>query len=450
MKWKQKDIFSRTGQRLTLFYSAILSLFLILFVGIVLFILYSVILGDQERRINTIADQEMKEIQKVVEHPKKRNQWDDKEPVYLSENQLFYYVTDRSGNVLLAQESFTPLRPRFLELISKGKTNENETRQITLKMPKNQPEFRQFRDIEITVYLLSRPIFLNGQYAGMMYIGLDITYFNNIFKWVVIILSSLAILFIGVAVWLSHLMSKKALIPIKNSYNQQREFIANASHELRTPLSVIYSSIEALELDDEKKDPFTQKIMSGLKNEVKRMTKLINNLLTLARSDSEETKHELTKEWVDFYPHIEKVVQSFERIAYEKQIELKVQSQASIRIYADSDKLIQLLYILLDNAIKYTPNGGEVALEFSTRIHKNSGLFIMSVKDSGFGIMEEDKNKIFDRFYRVDKARNRKAGGFGLGLSIAKWIVDAHKGQITVRSEAGKGTEFIVEIPYGK
>jgi signal transduction histidine kinase len=122
-------------------------------------------------------------------------------------------------------------------------------------------------------------------------------------------------------------------------------------------------------------------------------------------------------------------------------------SPESVIITADADKLTQLLYILLDNAIKYTPDGGEVALSLAVEPFKQQRMLTISVKDTGIGIPPESLDRIFDRFYRVDKARSRQQGGHGLGLSIAKWIVDAHGGNIRVQSEVGKGSEFIVKIP---
>jgi signal transduction histidine kinase len=122
-------------------------------------------------------------------------------------------------------------------------------------------------------------------------------------------------------------------------------------------------------------------------------------------------------------------------------------SPESVIITADADKLTQLLYILLDNAIKYTPDGGEVTLSLRIEPFKQQRMLTISVKDTGIGIPPESLDRIFDRFYRVDKARSRQQGGHGLGLSIAKWIVDAHGGNIHVQSEVGKGSEFIVKIP---
>lgn len=451
-RWKKKlpqEVFGQTSLRLTLFYSGIITLFLIIFVIIVLFILYGVIYADQERKITELANRETNEFQEDGFRRHRPQQREGDKQVFLSENQLFYYVAAGDGSLVSANESFGPLRPLFLDLVKNWTPGQSEIRQKTLQIPEDDADYSQFRDFDIRVLMLARPVIINGQAAGMMYIGLDISNLNTIFKWVVIVLSSLAAVFIGIGVWLSRMMSRRALIPIEKSYNQQREFVANASHELRTPLSVIFSSVEAIEMELEDPDPFTRKMMNGLKHEVKRMTKLINDLLTLARSDSADGAV-LERKWEDMRPLGAQVLDSFESFAAEKQIRLSLHAPEQVMVHADSGMLVQLLYILVDNAIKYSPSGGEVSVNLGVKWEKQSGIFVLSVKDTGMGMSREEQAQVFDRFFRADKARSRKEGGHGLGLSIAKWIADVHRGRITVESEPGEGTEFRVVIPFEK
>jgi len=171
------------------------------------------------------------------------------------------------------------------------------------------------------------------------------------------------------------------------------------------------------------------------------MTHLVSDLLTLARSDSNII--ELKKETVDFRPHAEKTLESVRPLAVAKQISLSLEAPAKLLAVGDVQRLSQLLYILLDNAIKYTPNGGEVKLFLTGE----GGQLGIAVQDTGIGIKQDDYVHIFERFYRSDKSRSRQMGGHGLGLSIAKWIVDIHKGTIKVISEIEKGSTFIVRIP---
>ena len=171
------------------------------------------------------------------------------------------------------------------------------------------------------------------------------------------------------------------------------------------------------------------------------MTNLVSDLLTLARSDSNtiETKMEM----FNFRPHADKALESVSPLAASKQISLNLDTPATLMATGDPQRLSQLLYILLDNAIKYTPNGGEVRLSLSDEARQ----LCIKVQDTGIGIKQEDQDHIFERFYRADKSRSRQMGGHGLGLSIAKWIVGTHGGSIQLVSEVGKGSTFVIRIP---
>ena len=282
-----------------------------------------------------------------------------------------------------------------------------------------------------------------GQFVGTLYVGKDISFVYQLFKWLLIILVGLAIVFFVIALYISYMMSKKAMIPISHAFNRQREFVADASHELRTPLSVILSSIDAIEMTiDIEKDDFVRKLLFNMKDEVKRMTNLVSDLLTLARSDS--GKIEVKNDIFDFKPLAEKAIESVQPLAVSKQINLQFDAPETVIGQGDRERLTQLIYILLDNAIKYTPNAGEVGLSLSVKQNE----LCIKVYDTGIGIKPEEQQLIFERFYRSDKSRSRQMGSYGLGLSIAKWIVDIHNGSIQVESELGKGSTFIIKIPF--
>jgi signal transduction histidine kinase len=182
-----------------------------------------------------------------------------------------------------------------------------------------------------------------------------------------------------------------------------------------------------------------------MKDEVRRMTRLVGDLLTLARSDSESPQ--LQYEGFDLIPPVEQLVRSTKTLAQAKEIELHLSTPRTIMVPGDQERVKQLLYILLDNAIKYTPNKGEVRLTLFVELQGKQPSLCIMVQDTGIGIPIEEQNHIFDRFYRVDKVRSRQIGGHGLGLAIAKWIVEAHQGTIQVSSTPGKGSTFTVRIP---
>lgn len=236
-------------------------------------------------------------------------------------------------------------------------------------------------------------------------------------------------------------LAEKALLPIKKAWDKQQQFVSDASHELRTPLAVIQSRSEILLQEPDAKIEEKASDISIILKECRRLAKLVSSLLTLARSDS----NEIEMEKKDFYLDdlLSDIVEHYTEVALFQGKEIILTDSPPITFYGDKDRIHQLIVILLDNAMKYTNEGGVIKL--SSYENKNS--IGMIVEDNGIGIKEEEISKIFDRFYQVDKSRT-KSNSLGLGLSIANWIIDKHAGKIKVDSEFGKGTRF--EIQFSK
>lgn len=366
--------------------------------------------------------------------------------IVTNESLLFYYVV--IDEFVFKSEAIGWMQDDLLETVRNWEPFEEEIRYTDVKRPETGKgrhiEFE--KDHKMHIMMVGRPIYYGNECIGFLYIGKDVSVQEKIFKWVIFVLGGIGLLFFIVALAISHFLSKRTMIPIANAFARQREFVADASHELRTPLSVLLSSIDTLEMEEAiEEDPFSRNVLGNMKDEVKRMANLIGDLLTLARSDSGTL--EVRRDSFEFRAHAETIVRSLEPIAAAKNISLQFHAFSDIHLYADLEKLKQLLYILLDNAIKYTPNNGLVQLSLSTEGTEQNKMFIMQVRDTGVGIPPEDCEKVFDRFYRVDKSRARQMGGHGLGLSIAKWIVDAHEGTIRVTSTLNEGSIFIVRIP---
>jgi signal transduction histidine kinase len=447
---REKDVFKSTQGRLTRMYSGLLMLFLIVFIVIVFSVLYVVILKNQEHELDSLINQEASFIENYL---LKNDQSDlhgiqNQEVVFAGVNQYFYYVVGPSGDIIMGNEANPRLRPDLIELLKKSNLKDQEIRQATLKVNHisrgRMGEFHPRDEAQDTRLLIAdKSIFYKGQFIGQLYIGKDITFAYQLFHWLLIILVALGAIFFGVATFLSMVMSKRAMIPITTAFTRQREFVADASHELRTPLSVLLSSIDAMEmtLEPEEKEGFVQKLLVNMRQEVKRMTNLVSDLLTLARSDSNTIETRI--ETFDFRLQADKALESVGPLAASKQISLHLNAPETLMATGDPERLSQLLYILLDNAIKYTPNDGEVRLSLA----KEGQQLCMKVQDNGIGISKEDQAHIFERFYRADKSRSRQMGGHGLGLSIAKWIVDTHHGTIHLTSELGKGSTFAIRIP---
>lgn len=447
---REKDVFKSTQGRLTRMYSGLLMLFLIVFIVIVFSVLYVVILKNQEHELDSLINQEAGFIENYL---LKNDQSDlhgiqNQEVVFAGVNQYFYYVVSPSGEIIMGNEANPRLRPDLMGLLKESNLKDEEIRQATLKvnqMPRGRMgEFHPHDEAQDTRLLIAdKSIFYKGQFIGQLYIGKDITFAYQLFHLLLIILVALGAIFFGVATLLSMVMSKRAMIPITNAFKRQREFVADASHELRTPLSVMLSSIDAMEmtLEPAEEGSFAQKLLGNMRQEVKRMTGLVSDLLTLARSDSNTIETRI--ETFDFRSQADKALESVGPLAASKQISLYLDAPESLTGTGDPQRLSQLLYILLDNAIKYTPNGGGVRLSLANE----SQQLCIKVQDNGIGISKEDQAHIFERFYRADKSRSRQMGGHGLGLSIAKWIVDTHHGTIQLTSEIGKGSIFTIRIP---
>jgi len=241
---------------------------------------------------------------------------------------------------------------------------------------------------------------------------------------------------------ISIFLANRSIKPIKKSWEKQTTFIADASHELRTPLAVVTSNLEIVMENENQTVGSHKKWFGNIQSELDRMKKLVDDLLFLARADAED---EVPKDYFDLSRLMYKIYDSFIPLAKKKNLDLVLDNKDNITAYGNEFRIKQLVTILLDNAIKYTECGGKIHL----RLEPGASMCHLSIKDTGEGIPKEHIDKIFDRFYRVDKSRSRNSGGSGLGLSIAKYIINEHKGTINIISEVGKGTEVIVSLPNG-
>lgn len=225
---------------------------------------------------------------------------------------------------------------------------------------------------------------------------------------------------------------------------ERREFVANVSHELRTPLTTMRSYLEALAEGAWKDKEIAPKFLSVTQTETERMIRLVNDLLKLSRMDSKDDT--LTKTWVDFTIFFNHIIDRFEltkkqTISFERRLPKK-----ALYVEIDEDKLTQVIDNIISNALKYSPEGGKVTFQ----VEEKDEEIIVSIADEGVGIPKQNVEKIFDRFYRVDKARTRKLGGTGLGLAIAKEMITAHNGNIWATSEEGEGTTISFSLPYNR
>ncbi len=230
---------------------------------------------------------------------------------------------------------------------------------------------------------------------------------------------------------------------------ERRLFVSNVSHELRTPLTSVKSYLEALD-DGALSEPVAPDFVKVSLNETNRMMRMVTDLLSLSRIDNETSQLDI--ELTNFTAFITFILNRFDKIKSQSQEDTKKYELireypiTPIWVEIDTDKMTQVIDNILNNAIKYSPDGGKIRVGMKT----TDAQLIISISDEGLGIPKKDLPRIFDRFYRVDKARSRAQGGTGLGLAIAKEIIKQHKGFIWAKSEYGKGSTFTIVLPYDK
>ena len=244
---------------------------------------------------------------------------------------------------------------------------------------------------------------------------------------------------------------------LDQSFRQMKQFSSDASHELKTPLTILKGEVEVMLRKERTSQEYQQTLTSNLE-EINRMSQIVEDLLTLSKAETGEIR--LNKEDINLTEILSEVVAQMDRLAKSKKLHLSASNHhQDIHIFGDALRLRELFINLIENGIKYTEEGGSIRIimqkeypppvtDQSDRVEREKGQFVkIIVSDTGIGIAKEDEERIFDRFFRVDKARSREQGGSGLGLSICKWIVEAHQGEIGVESELAKGSSFVVRLP---
>jgi two-component system, OmpR family, sensor histidine kinase CiaH len=254
---------------------------------------------------------------------------------------------------------------------------------------------------------------------------------------VIYFLAMINVVILGLSGTLGYVLAGRTLAPIQKMIDEQERFISDASHELKTPLTALRSSLEVYLRDPNPSPADTREVMEGSVEEVQRLQKLTESLLTLSQSKVVAPN---VKTQVSIDKCITEAIDKVRPLAKDKHIEI-VYKRKMAKMDGENDRIRELFVILLDNAIKYNKENGKVIV----KITKNQSQIVVKVSDTGIGIAKKDLTNIFDRFYQVSTARTKvSAGGYGLGLSIAKQIVDNNGGSIKVESKPNKGTVFQV------
>ncbi|MFP3844964.1 sensor histidine kinase [Priestia filamentosa] len=320
---------------MTFLFSAVLVLFLILFIVGIYLLLYINIFNNQERELESAIKREAHLVEAyLIENDEETFQEGESQGlIAANHDHFFYYITNPQGNLLVGDEMVPPLRNQLTNLVKNWTPKHNEIHQAVVQVKDmrdreilndTSPDFTNVQEVRLMI--AGQSIYYQDQLIGTLYMGKNISFVYDSFKRLPLFLIGIIILFGGVAVYISHLMSKKAMIPITQAFSRQKEFVADVSHELQTPLSILLSSINSMEMNENSsRKEYASKLLEMMKKEVKKMTKSVSTLLTLARSDTGII--ERPDKTFDFRPSAKKTVHSIENSATKKQI--KPQDQVS-------------------------------------------------------------------------------------------------------------------------
>ena len=427
------NVFKESRKQLTCFYAIIMAFFLIFIIVAMHFSMKWAVSSEQARELMDMAKNVAARQAFLFQHSEIHYE-ESYDMRTTSQDRLFFYVYDSEGNMVNFSRSSYLIEPFVLDIINDWREDMHDDADVAVfsRTVKHRP---------VRIMMTAHPIIVEDEVAGMVYVGKEVSaVYNGLQKstYAMVVLGIVALL---LATVLGHILSGRAMVPLREAYEKQRQFAADASHELRTPLAVVMASADLLENDPSITSPFLKQVIADVRDEVKKMTRLVSDLLLVARSDNKALKLKLQK--FDAAELLSQTARLMQPLADKKHIALDIRNCDAHVIQADEQKIKQLMLILVDNAVKYTPDGGEVHVGFEKAPQGRVRFF---VQDTGIGIAKEDQRRIFDRFYRVDKARSREMGGNGLGLSIAQEIVNLHQGSIEVTSTLGKGTRFTVEL----
>ena len=423
------EIFGRSRRQLAFAYALVMSFFMAVIIFVVHMAMNWSMFSEQAQELSDAANG-VAEVQ--IFYLKNPNDSVDENRYFKTANdRLFFYIFSEDKQLIRFERASFRIEQFVLDVIESWSIDEGE-----VEVFRHSNETGQLN----TVMMMSKKIIADNT-VQTLYVGKDVTaLYSGLQKatYAQIVLGGVALL---IASAIGYFMAGRALVPLKEAYDKQKQFAADASHELRTPLAVVMASADLLLADPSIENPFLRQVLEDLKSEVKKMTNLVSDLLMVARSDNNALKVKIQR--LDLTEILKQVIRTMTPIAEKKNIRLAGENFVKVMINADEQKIKQLAIILVDNAIKYTPEDGAVLVRLES---VSNTRVVFAVMDSGIGIAPEDLDKVFERFYRVDKARSREMGGNGLGLAIAAEIVKLHEGKISVASKLGEGTKFTVEL----
>jgi two-component system sensor histidine kinase CiaH len=344
----------------------------------------------------------------------------------------FYAISDTNGQILSSSPYLDT--QALASTTTLGKAINNGDTFTDTKSSKGEPQ---------RIYVF--PVTVSGGSDALVQIGRSTEPEEAALSQLRVILLTVLAVSVVPAVGGGYLLSGRVLQPIKTAMDSQRTFIADASHELRTPVAVVRTNAELLKRHLSPGPPQTadsdQVALDDILSESDRLGRMVDQMLTLAEVDAGQKP--IPPSQISLNELVDEVVRAMRSLAEARGISLETQQSEDVSVTGDPIRLRELVSVLLDNAVKYTDLGGRVEVA----LRKEHRKAIIKISDNGPGIAAEALPHVFDRFYRVDKARSRESGGTGLGLAIARHIADAHSGTIDIQSTIGEGTVVTVELP---
>lgn len=419
-------MFDKLRLKLTIIYTGIFSLLVVMIVTGCIILLGHSVLTHEKQEMRELIIHEGEEFVASGELPVSKHSIE-------VGRELAYMLQPGSDMLLHDQVNGSPVGQQLLALRSEWPQHDRKVKWVTLRDANDR----------LWIYLIGRDQILDGNaIVATLYMFKDLIDYYYEEKGEILWLVLMSLFFICCGAGVGYYLAGRSIKPIREMFKRQREFVADASHELRTPLTVMGIAAEGMEGDtDSNFSEFTVDTLKTMRIEIKRMNNLVAALLSLARNDA--GAGDLKLEQVNFNVLFEQTLGTLSMLAEQKGLKLEQRlAQERLIIWGDRMRLEQLLTILVDNAIKYSARGTVTV----SALRQNRQL-VIKVEDEGIGIDTQDIERIFERFYRVDKARTRAEGGFGLGLPIAKLIVEQHQGTIEVESKKNGGSSFIVKLP---
>lgn len=424
------EMFEALRRRMTFIYAAIFGFLILVIVGAAYFLIWQAILTNEREALIAKIYHEAEEWVNSGEPP-------CSETTVADGSMLAYFVTADGQTVILNQLGDGAQGRALWRQREYWPQDLEGTRLIRMKSMVDGQHLVRYR------YLAGvAPVRKGNETVGLLYMFKNIEFYYNIAYTTLFLLLCLGLLLFIAACSFGYWLAGRNIRPISEMYERQRQFTADASHEMRTPLAVMRLAADGLKEDtDSSYSDFAKESLTMLEHEVTYLKKLTEDLMELARSDN-GTLPPPTQQ-VELSKVCLQVLEQLALLAARKQIVLNSAIAEGLQVRGDEQSLQRLLVLLVDNAVKYSPAESVV----SVSLLKHGDRLRLEVRDEGCGISAADKEKVFDRFYRVDKARSRSEGGLGLGLALALAIVKQHRGTIKILDNELHGTIFRVELP---